>query len=269
MALKTIVERLDDVPAALHAEYKEQDGKFILDIDGIDNHPSVVNLKTAHERTKADRTKFSADLAAARARLEGLPEDFTAEEYERLKSLAEGKEPPKTDEQVARVREQLERKHTGELGKKDERIALLEAQIRRTTIDDGLMRALVEANVSKEYLAAAKALLKDKGVVKLVEDEGQFQAVVETDMGPMALSKFVNDWTGSDEGKVFVAKPTGGDAKGGNGRSGEANPWAKDTRNMTEQGRILKTDKVKAERMMRAAGLSDLDIERALGRRAA
>ncbi|WP_332719257.1 hypothetical protein [Pelagibacterium mangrovi] len=50
MALKTILDTLDDVPEVLHAEYKEVDGKFVLDLEGIDAYPTVVNLKTAHER---------------------------------------------------------------------------------------------------------------------------------------------------------------------------------------------------------------------------
>lgn len=279
MALKTIVERLDDVPAALHAEYKEQDGKFILDIEGIDAHPAVVNLKTAFERVKADKKKLTTDLEAASAKLADVPEDFAADEWLRLKAeAAETSDPDKgknKDEHLQsqkRVYEQrianLERKHADEIRQRDAEISERDQVISTVLVEDGLTKALVEAGVAKEYLKAARAMLKPS--VKVVKDEsGIRRAVVETDLGDDDVGKYVQSWTQSDEGKVFVAKPTGGDAKGGNGRSGEANPWAKDTRNMTEQGRILKADKAKAERMMRAAGLSDFDIERALGRRAA
>lgn len=49
---------------------------------------------------------------------------------------------------------------------------------------------------------AQMALLKSKGAVKLVEEDGQFKAQVETDMGPMPLAGYVKDWSGSDEGKI-------------------------------------------------------------------
>lgn len=84
MALKTILDSMDDVPEALHAESKEVDGKFVLDIEGIDARPAVVNLNTAHERQKASNKTIQTDLTVAKVRLEGLPEDFDADAYEAL-----------------------------------------------------------------------------------------------------------------------------------------------------------------------------------------
>lgn len=261
MAIKAILDDLDDAPETIRDQYEEKDGKFILSVDGVDSHPTVATLKNAYERVKADKKRLGDEIDMLKARLEGLPDDFDAQAYEALKAAAEGKEPPKADEQVAQVRGQLERKHAADLAKKDERIATLEAEVRRRAIDDGLMGALVEANIDKPYLPAAKALLKDKGVIKLIEEDGKFDATVETDMGPMPLSKFVSDWAAGDEGKVFVSQARGADAKGGGGgRPGEVNPWKKETFNMTEQGNIFRQDRGKAERLMRAAGLSDNEI---------
>lgn len=254
MALKTILDTLDDVPEALHAEYKEVDGKFVLDLEGIDAHPTVVNLKTAHERQKQSNRTLTAELTAAKARLEGLPDDFDVDAYETLVQQAEGKAPPKPDEQVIQVRQQLERKHKSELDKKDERIATLEGAVTKATIDDGLSKALDEAGIDPAFKPGAMALLKSKGSVKLIEEDGQFKAQVETDMGPMPLPGFVKEWSGSDEGKIYVKKPTGGDAPGSDGRKVEANPWAKDTFNLTKQGEIARADPTKAQRLKAAAG---------------
>lgn len=264
MALRTILDNLDDVPEALHGEYKEVDGKFILDLDGIDAHPTVVNLKNAHERQKQTNRTLTADLTAARDRLEGLPEDFDADAYETLKQQADGKPAPKTEEQVAQVRQQLERKHQADLAKKDERIGVLEGAVSRATVDDGLSKALDEAGIDPAFKPGAMALLKAKGAVKLVEDEGAFKAQVETDMGPMPLAGYVKDWAGSDEGKIYVKKPTGGDATGGDGRNNGPNPFKRGDAafNVTEQGRILKADKAKAKRLMQQAGWSEQEIGR-------
>lgn len=259
MALQTILDTLDDVPEALHAEYKEVDGKFVLDIDGIDAHPAVVNLKTAHERVKADKKKAVDELTTAKSRLEGLPDDFDADAYETLVQQAEGKAPPKTDEQVAQVRQQLERKHQADLAKKDERIATLEGAVTKATIDDGLSKALDEAGVDPAFKPGAMALLKSKGAVKLVEDDGQFAAQVETDMGPMPLSSYVKDWAGGDEGKIYVKKPTGGDAPGGNGQKFADNPWDSSNGkkpNLTKQQALISENPAKARQMAQSAGVT-------------
>jgi hypothetical protein len=264
MAIKTILDTLDGAPEALHSEYKEVDGKFVLDIDGVDAHPAVANLKSAHERQKQTNKTLSTELTAAKARLEGLPEDFDLDAYEALKTQAEGKAPAKTDEQVAQVRQQLERKHQADLAKKDERIATLEGAVTKATIDDGLSKALDEAGVDPAFKPAAMALLKSKGAVKLVEEDDQFKATVETDMGPMPLAGYVKDWAGGDEGKIFIKKPTGGDASGSDGRKTEVNPWAKDTMNLTAQGQIIRADRAKAQRFMKAAGIPDATINQRL-----
>ena len=256
MALKTVVDSMDDVPEALQAEYVEQDGKFVLRIDGIDDHPAVVNLKTAHERTKTKNKALTDELTAAKSRLEGLPEDFDAETYEELRTAAEGKEPPKTDEQVARVREQLERKHQAELAKERAERERLDGLLRKRTVDDALGQSLMEASVDQKFLAASKALLKDR--VKVTDEDGDYVAVVETDMGPMPLKKYVADWAGTDEGKVFVSKPTGGDARGGTGQRFAENPFddqgGKVKPNRTKQQEAILANPEKARQMAIAAG---------------
>ncbi len=256
MALKAVVDSLDSIDAGLHDHYTEKDGKFYLQIDGIKDHPDTQALRSALERVRQEKKDLIAAHDADKLRLDGLPDDFDAAAYDALKAQADGKEPPKTDEQVTRVREQLERKHQTELGKKDERIAALEGQIRKVTIDDGLSKAMDEANVDPKHKTKLLPYLKAIGAIKLDEVDGEFKAVVETDMGPVALARFVTDWAASDDGKDYVTKPSGPDARGNNGRGGavEANPWAKDTFNLTKQGEIARADPAKAQRLKAAAG---------------
>lgn len=159
MALKTILDGLENVPE--DGRIHEVDGKFVLDIDGIDAHPAVVNLTTAHERTKADKKRLGDENTPLKARVEGLPDDFDADAYEELKSQAEGKAPKKTDEQVAQVRQQLEKMHNIELAKKDECIATLEGAVTKATIDDGLSKALDEAGVDPAFKPGANGAAQE------------------------------------------------------------------------------------------------------------
>ncbi len=264
--LQSVLDSLDNVPAELHAYYAEDGDKFVLQVgDDIKTHPSVAALSNAYRQEQTKRRETAVKLQAAETRLAGLPDDFDADAYEALKAAAEGKEPPKTDEQLVRVREQLERKHTEAVAKKDEEIGKLRGTIERLTVDDGLSRAMDEANIDPKHKKKLAPYLKMLGKIKLEEGDDGFSAQVETDMGPVSLAKFVSDWAGSDDGKEYVGKPKGLDATGGDGRRAEVNPWAKDSTNLTKQGEVVHADPAKARRMMAAAGIAEAQINQRLG----
>ena len=271
MALATILETLDDVPAHFHTEYREQDipnvGKrFVLDLTGVDTHPIVRNLKTAHDRVKQERDRLKTDLEGSAARLTGLPDDFDPAEYNRLKQAEADGKGGKVDErldaqrkELDRKREDAERRLNDEIKKRDDRVAFLEGTVKRGAIDDGLTRFLTEAGVSKEYLPAARALLKEKGVIKLVEEDGAFKATAETDtLGEVPLQQFVTEWSAGEEGRAFIPKPTGGDAKGGNGKTLGENPWdtqgGKIKPNLTKQQELVAQNPERARQLAKAAG---------------
>jgi hypothetical protein len=265
MALRALIETLDDVPEDIRGEYKEQKQGdktvFVLDVEGVDMHPSVINLKTAHERQKQTNKTLTTDLAALRGRVEGLPDDFNADEYERMKALAEGKEGPKPEEQIARVRDQLERKHATEIQKKDDQIAKLSGTINRVTVEEGLSKALDAAGIDPKHKNKLVPYLKSIGKIDLEEDEGNYTAIAQTDMGPVPLARFVSEWAVSDDGKDYVAPAKGGDAPGNHRlRNGESNPFGKQAWNKTEQGKMVRIDRKKAENFAQAAGFKNLDV---------
>lgn len=66
MAIKAVLDSLDNVPEALKGEYKKgDDGKFYLDLEGIDDHTAVGALKRAkgHEVEAHKATKGKLDAA--------------------------------------------------------------------------------------------------------------------------------------------------------------------------------------------------------------
>jgi hypothetical protein len=187
MPLKTVLESLDGVDDALKSFYAETEGKFVLQVEGVDDHPEVANLKNAYERTKRDketeRTKAQA-LAARIAELEkGAPD--TAATQAKIADLQ-----AKLDAEIAK---------TGELSTK----------LTGVTRDRTLAEALTASGVTEPaFLKASQAMLS--GMVKMGEDGTAF---VETPMGPKLVSAFVKDWAAS-EGKAFVTPAQGGGAKG-------------------------------------------------------
>ncbi len=52
MALRTVISKLDDVDEALRGLYRETDSGFILDLEGVDDHPDVKGMKVVMEDQK-------------------------------------------------------------------------------------------------------------------------------------------------------------------------------------------------------------------------
>lgn len=202
MALKTVLDDLGGVDDALKPFYTQSNGKFVLALEGVDDHPDVANLKGAYERVKAAKSQASAELDAAKARLASLPEDFDPEKWAKLKD-------GKPDEAaLVALRKELEADRDGWKGKYE---AVTETA-RKNAIERDLSDALVSAGVtSQTFLKASRVMLES--MVKVGEDG---KAFVETDMGPLGLTDFVSRWAAKD-GKEFVTAPTGAGATGGKG----------------------------------------------------
>src|SRR5690606_29103586 len=79
MALKSILESLDGLPEDIKKEYTEKDGKFYLDLEGLDDHPAVGALKRAKDHEKTLRQTAEGKLREAEdksTQLEGTIEEL-------------------------------------------------------------------------------------------------------------------------------------------------------------------------------------------------
>jgi hypothetical protein len=284
MPFKAVVDTLDDIEDELHrAFYKEAKIKdaagvlktiFALDLEGVDSHPMVTALRNAHERQKKDTATAKARVAELEAKGVDVPEDFSAEEWERLKSVDESvkKNPDDPDKkrmheaEVQSVKAMYEQKlaHAktkaeADLKAEKEAHAKSKGTLRGRVVGDDLTKALIEANVDKKYLAATKALLEKS--VKVIEDgDGTMTAVFETDLGEQPIDQFVPQWAQSDIGKHFLVPASGGGAGGSDGHKSSgnltANPFSKAAWNMTKQAQLVKESHEKADRLAKMAGHS-------------
>lgn len=200
--LKTVLESLDGLDEAIKSLYAETDGKFFLKVDGIDQHPDVVNLKSAYERTKADKVKIAEERDALKTRTSSIPDDFDPEKWEQIKA-------GKPDEAaLAKVRQTLE----AEVAAAVARAEAAEQKALQSAIDRDLMDALTSSGVTNATFAkAARVMLAPH--VKVSEDG---KSIADTDMGPMPLAEYVKRWA-AKEGKDFVTPASGGGAKPGSG----------------------------------------------------
>ncbi len=276
--LSSILESLDDLPEALREFYREEGDKFVLDLNAdVKSHPTVLALQNAHDRQKKDNRDLKdkiKQLEGTVAKFADLPDDFDPEEFTRLKSEAEARaaDPDNKD-----VRKQIDSAVAATKATYEAKIANIEKKaaadkkadadkisssakiIRNLMVGDGLSKALIAAGVTNgPFLKAAKAMLEG-GVEVIDEDDGPV-ARMKADLGGEDIERFVTNWVQTDEGKAFVTPASGGGAQGGKEKkSVERNPFGKDHWNKTEQGQLLKSDRVKAEKLAKSAGFDSLD----------
>ncbi|MAH32265.1 MAG: hypothetical protein CMG78_09545 [Marinobacter sp.] len=200
--LKTVIDTTTGLNEALIPFYAERDGKYYLQIEGVREHPDVLNLVNAYESVKADREKVRAERDQYKARSESLPDDFDPEKWSKLKD-------GKADEAaVIKVRQQLEAERDDWKGKYESAIETA----RKNAIERDLVQQLTAAGVTDEGLMAGAIAVLSRHVAIGEDGVPHF----ETDMGPKAIDAYVREWA-AGKGKGYVDPGRGGGAKGGNG----------------------------------------------------
>lgn len=112
------------------------------------------------------------------------------------------------------------------------------------------------ANTVKEY--ALKDKLKEAGAVDadyiIYKQGGLDKFTFDKDGKPVGVEDVLKPLKESSP-HLFKTQQGGGYNPAGGGNPPAANPFAKETWNMTEQGRLLKEDPVQARQMAAAAGV--------------
>lgn len=224
--LKTVLESLDGLDEAVQSFYTEADGKFVLNVEGIDHHPEVANLKSAYERTKAERRSIMEERDTLKGKVAALPQDFDPEQWAKLKQggKADPEELVKLRQTLEAERDEWRQKYEGEV-----------TRAQRMAMERTLDSALAEQGVTNPtYVKAARVLLSSQ-----VQADAEGNPVVETDMGPVPLADHVKRWV-AGEGKAFVTPPAGGGARGNDG--GSTSSVGKKAKDMSEaeKGRFIR-----------------------------
>jgi len=212
MALKVLVEDQNQLPEGFEEHYKAQDdGTYLLDVEGVDSHPDVSGLKSAYQKEKEKRQQASKQRDEYKQRADLIPEDMDTESLQQAVEKAKngGKDPEL---------EKMKVKWQEELDKRDSTIQNKDKQMRNLIIENNLSAALTENAVTNPvYQKAAKRMLADQ--IELEEDHnGHLNPVVDNNWGKkLPLGEFVKTWTAGDEGKAFVDPSRGSGAPGGNG----------------------------------------------------
>jgi hypothetical protein len=173
--------------------------------------------------------------------------------------LEQQKKEGKWDEILAKRDEAHAAKFGDMEAKLSARAEKTEGFAQKVLIDAQLSTALAQANIAPHFLKAVTSMVRAAISVR-ADDDAYFVPYVDVEGTELSVADYVKVWAEGDEGKHFVLAPTSGGGgmtgKPGAGKAGQVNPWKKETRNLTQQGQILKSDPQLAARLKREAGVA-------------
>lgn len=261
MLLKLILDSLDSLDSAFHPLYTEKDGKFVLTgVEGMKTQADVDAVKTILQKErdehKATKKKLE-DFHSMNMSIDELQEKL--DRIDELEAAAGGKlDEAKMNELVearlkskmAPLERELEKVRKDAL-EKDEKISGYETKERTRTIHDAVRQA---AQKSKVIDTAFDDVLMLAERVFDVDETGSIITRDNVGVTPgIAPDVWLSDMQNTRP--HWWPASQGGGAKGSGGAGGfSSNPFSADNWNMTEQGKLVRTDRVKAEQMAKAAG---------------
>lgn len=239
MAIKAIVDKLDDVNEALRGEYREGtadeglEGKFVLAVEGSGGYAleNVEGLKSALSKERGKREQLERDVV----KFKDIDPDKARTafaELEELKALDPNKEADKiANSKVEAAKAQLLEKHTGEITTRDERIGHLSKTVENLMVDQVATAALAEAKGSVDLLlphVQRQTRVKEvdgKFVVEVVDKDGNGR-IADAKGTPMGIKDLIAEMKSSESfGKAFEASGQSGSGMGqGQGGSGSFKP---------------------------------------------
>jgi hypothetical protein len=234
MAIKAILDKIEDAPEALRDHYvagtaeNGADGKFVLAVEPVGGFAleDVSGLKSALGKERTTREKLERDVVAfkdldptkARAALTEL------EELKKLDPTAEADKIANTKFEAAKA--QLLEKHGQEVGQRDERIGKLTGAVDRLVRQAAATAAIAEAKGSVELLlphvlAHTKVKETEAGdfIVEVVDKDGNAR-IGDARGGAMDLRGLVAEMRESDT----YARAFDGDGHSGSGKQIDHNP---------------------------------------------
>jgi len=230
-----------EVPAALAEFYVEHEGAWVLDVE---DRGRLAEFRTNNRTLKAKSEAAEAELAALRARFEGVDPDEAKKGAAERQALIEQQQIKAGEiEKVMAVRVSAARAEAEKLAAAaNQRLAQVEARLAETLIDKGVMTL------------ATKRGLRPRAVPDITSRARQ--AVRLVDGVPMTLEEWI-ETQASDAPHLFetnAGSGAAGNIPGGNGgfRQTVKNPFLREGWNLTEQMKLIKTDPKLAERLRAA-----------------
>lgn len=282
MALAIVTsEQFAELPEVIQAEYVQQEGgTYKLKVDPVEGLrlANVDSMQTALQAERAAREKAEKflkkykgddgnfyDPASVKNALAKMAE---IDKWDPDEKLAEHKAnfERQVNERAAQREEDIKKKLTTEIEARDTSIGTLKGQLVRQLVDNAAVNAINQHDGIADVLLP---VVKDNLQVVTTED-GNLEVVVRGNEGRPRFSPFKEEPTNMTVEELvrelknkdaFAGCFRGNDASGGGSNNNprstrtttETNPFMKKTFNLTEQGRLKRTDPAKYKMLKEAA----------------
>jgi len=190
MALKAVLDNIDDAPEAVRDHYTEQEGKYVLTVEPVGGYAleDVSGLKSALGKERTARETLERDVV----RYKDIDPDkarTALAELEELKKIDPASEADKiANTKFEAAKSQLLEKHQGEVGQRDDRIKFLTGTVDDLVRQQRATAAIAEAKGSVDLLLPH--VLK---YTRTVEKEGRFAVDVVDADGNVRISNAKGD----------------------------------------------------------------------------
>ena len=255
MALRKKYESLKEIPAEDVRLYVEREGAWHLDVD-------LKEEKAKLDEFRANNIALSNQLADQKKRFEGIdPEQVRklAEEKQRLEEAQQiktGEVDKVVENRLKTARTEWDKQFNAVTGERDS----LNARLTAIQIDQGVITVATKRGLRPtaipDITARARTVFRlVDGAPRAYEVDGQTVRVGKDGITPMTLDEWVEQQV-ADAPHLFESNAGGGAAgtgSGGVGNRSVKNPFRKETWNLTEQMRLLKSDPGLAARLKAAA----------------
>jgi hypothetical protein len=256
MALKFKFKTKEEIPAESQSLYVERDGGWVLDVDGAVE-------KSKLDEFRSNNITLSNQLAEQKKRFEGIdPEEVKklAEEKRKLEEAQQlkGGEVDKVVEgRLKTAKTEWDKQFNAVTAERD----VLNSRLTAIQIDQGVITVATKKGLRPtaipDITARARVVFRlVDGAPRAYEADGQTVRVGKDGITPMTLDDWVDQQV-ADAPHLFESNVGGGATGSSSGGAGNnrsvKNPFRKETWNLTEQMKLLKTDPQLAARLKAAA----------------
>lgn len=243
MALKLEVDSLDGIPDALKGEYAEKDGKFRLNVDGIED---TTGLKSALEKERKANKEHAAKIKRWEAL--GKSEDEIAELVASAEEIARKK--AGGDDDVAKALKTHQTKWTKEKTDLETELNAARASERSAIVENKVMTALSKAGATEEGVDLLPDRLAGRITFETIDGKRVLK-IMQAD-GEMPMTGTGKDGLATFDDLVKEAQTKWPSLFKGSGQSGSGKPpgtggsGGKDLSKMSPQERITAARQQKA-----------------------
>jgi hypothetical protein len=272
MALKFEIESLESLEENLHSLYREDSGKYLLDVEGVKSEVDFNKVKTALESERKASKSFKDQVTTWESRFTGKTPEEIAAQLERIPLLeaeSQGRVDPKKHAEILEttVKQRLapfeleKNKLAQTIAEKEQVIAQYQAADRRRTIHDAVRAEAVKAGFQDTTYASGSAPLMlmaaenltINSVGEVIVDEGKSYT------SGLPVREFLGEL--KNQHSYMLKQSVGGGAEGTKGSAGggpSGNPFK--TNNLTARGAFMRENEKNPDKIaaaVRAAGLTN------------